>query len=57
MEMGTGGIRRQYKYVKNRKKCISILAELNCCSADDIKAILGLGGKSNAKAGGHKRAT
>lgn len=42
MEMEVGEIRRQYKHAKNRKKCISILAELNCCSKDDIKAILGM---------------
>lgn len=42
MEMEIGEIRRQYKYAKDRKKCISILAELNDCSKDDIKEILGL---------------
>lgn len=50
MEMGTGEIKRQYKYAKNRKKCIAILAELNCCSADEIKAILGLRDASGRKA-------
>lgn len=49
MEMGIGEIRRQYKYAKNKKKCISILAELNCCSKDDIKAILGLTENKNVK--------
>lgn len=47
MEMDTGEIRRQYKYAKDRKKCISILADLNCCSKDDIKAILGLNEKNS----------
>lgn len=42
MEMGTGEIRREYKYTKDRRKCISILTDLNCCSKDDIKEILGL---------------
>lgn len=49
MEMGIGEIRRQYKYAKDRKKCISILAELNCCSKDDIKTIIGLNEKQNLK--------
>lgn len=49
MEMGIGEIRRQYKYAKDRKKCISILAELNCCSEDDIKTIIGLNEKQNLK--------
>jgi len=47
MEMGIEEIKRQYKYAKDRKKCISILAELNCCSKDDIKAIIGLAEKKN----------
>ncbi len=42
MEMSEWEIRRQYKYAKNRKRCVSILAELNDCSKDDIKVILGL---------------
>lgn len=40
MEMSAGEIRRHYKYAKDRKKCIYILAELNCCSTDRIKEIL-----------------
>lgn len=49
MEMEIGEIRRQYKYAKDRKKCISILAELNCCSKDEIKTILGLNGEHRTK--------
>lgn len=33
-------IRREYKYAKNKKKCISILAELNNCSIDRIIEIV-----------------
>ena len=40
MEMGIGEIRRQYKYAKDRKKCISILADLNCCSTGEILEIV-----------------
>lgn len=40
MEMGIGEIRRQYKYAKDRKKCISILADLNCCSTGRILEIV-----------------
>ncbi len=49
MEMSTGEIKRQYKYAKDKKKCVSILAELNCCSVDTIKDILGLNKKSGTK--------
>lgn len=40
MEMGIREIRRQYKYAKDKKKCISILAELNCCSTEKILEII-----------------
>ena len=40
MLMDIGEIRRQYKYAKDKKKCISILAELNCCSTGDILKIV-----------------
>lgn len=42
MEMEVGEIRRQYKYAKDKKKCISILADLNCCSVNNIKSVLKL---------------
>lgn len=42
MQMDIGEIRRQYKYAKNKKKCVSILAELNCCSKKEIFDILNL---------------
>lgn len=42
MLMDVGEIRRQYKYAKNKKKCVSILAELNCCGKEKIEQILGL---------------
>lgn len=50
METGIGEIKRQYKCAKDKKKCISILAELNCCSTDRIKDILGLCEKASTKA-------
>ena len=40
MMMDVGEIQRQYKYAKDRKKCVSILAELNCCSKEDIWRIV-----------------
>ena len=49
MEMDAGEIRMQYRYAKDRKKYISILEELNDCSRDDIKAVLGLGEKNKCK--------
>lgn len=57
MEMGIEEIRMQYKYAKDRKKCISILADLNCCSKDDIKEIIGLSERPNTKAREDQRIT
>lgn len=42
MTMDKGEIVREYKYAKNQRKMISILADLNCCSKDEIREILGL---------------
>lgn len=42
MIMEKGEILREYKYAKNQRKMISILADLNCCSKDEIREILGL---------------
>lgn len=40
MLMDAGEIRRQYKCARNKKKCISILAELNGCSTGRIIEIV-----------------
>ncbi len=40
--MDIGEIRRQYKYAKDKNKCVSILADLNCCGTDKILSILQL---------------
>ena len=40
MQMSDEEIRREYKAAKYKKKQIGILAQLNCCSADEIKAIV-----------------
>ncbi|WP_297642780.1 hypothetical protein [uncultured Bacteroides sp.] len=40
MIMDIGEIRRQYKYAKDRKKCVDILADLNCCSTGEILEIV-----------------
>jgi len=40
MIMDIGEIRRQYKYAKDRKKCIAILADLNDCSTGEILEIV-----------------
>ena len=40
MIMDIGEIRRQYKYAKDRKKCVAILADLNDCSTGRILEIV-----------------
>ena len=40
MIMDIGEIRRQYKYAKDRKKCVDILADLNYCSTGEILNIV-----------------
>ena len=42
MQMTEGEIRRNYGAAKNKKEQISILADLNACSTDHIKRILGI---------------
>ena len=40
MIMDTGYIQRQYKYAKNKRKCVAILADLNDCSTEKILGIV-----------------
>lgn len=42
MYMTDGEIRRDYAEAKNKNMQIGILADLNCCTKDRIKEILGL---------------
>lgn len=42
MQMTEGEIRRDYAGAKNKSMQIGILADLNCCTKDRIKEILGL---------------
>ncbi len=51
MLMDTGEIRRQYKYAKDKKKCISILAELNACGTDRIIEIIHAGSEKESASG------
>lgn len=47
MQMGNDEIRVRYKYAKNKKQMISILADMNCCSKNAIMGIVGENQKSN----------
>ncbi len=42
MQMTEGEIRRRYGAAKNKKEQIGILADLNACSTEHIKHILGI---------------
>lgn len=42
MYMTEGEIRRDYAGAKNKSMQIGILADLNCCTKDRIREILGL---------------
>lgn len=42
-------IRQNYKEAKSKKKQIGILADLNQCSKEEIKRILGVGEKKNGR--------
>ena len=44
MEMAAHEIVRSYKEAKDKKKQVSILAQLNLCTPEDIKKILVEGG-------------
>ena len=47
MQMGNDEIRIRYKYAKDKKKMIPILSDLNLCSKDIIKEIVGENPKSS----------
>lgn len=49
MIMDKGEIVREYKSAKDQKQMISILADLNCCSKEIIKDIIGIKGKKKVK--------
>ncbi len=40
MQMSENEIRRSYRESKSKRKQITILAELNCCTTDEIKKII-----------------
>lgn len=42
-------IRQNYKEAKSKKKQIKILADLNVCTKEEIKRILGVGEKKNGR--------
>ena len=44
MQMTNGEIVASYRQAKNKKEQVKILAELNCCTQDEIKKILLEGG-------------
>lgn len=47
MQMTDNEIKRQYKEAKNKKQQIGILADLNCCSKEEIESILGITKEDN----------
>lgn len=47
--MDKGEIIREYKSAKDQKQMISILADLNCCSKENIKDIIEIKGKKKVK--------
>lgn len=51
MIMSPGEIRMQYKHAKDRKKCVSILAELNECDKSKIMDIISAGDGSGGAGG------
>ena len=42
MQMTVGEIQRNYSQAKNKSQQIGILADLNCCSREDIEKIVGV---------------
>lgn len=55
MQMSESEIRRNYKEAKNKKQQISILADLNCCSKEDIENVLGIGNEDKEPPGDMSR--
>lgn len=55
MQMSEGEIKRRYKEAKNQKQQIGILADLNCCSKEEIESILGIAQEDNKPPGDMSR--
>ena len=55
MQMTDNEIKRQYKEAKNKKQQIGILADLNCCSKEEIESILGIAQEDNKPPGDMSR--
>lgn len=51
MQMSESEIKRRYKEAKNQKQQIGILADLNCCSKEEIESILGITKEDNKPPG------
>lgn len=49
MQMTNVEIRKMYREFKNKKEQIKILAELNCCTVEEIKEILSETPRLNAE--------
>ena len=49
MQMSVGEIKRSYDEAKNKKTQISILAELNCCTKEEIAKIIDAENKRREK--------
>lgn len=55
MQMSESEIKRRYKEAKNQKQQIGILADLNCCSKEEIESILGIAKEDNKPPGDMSR--
>ena len=55
MQMSESEIKRRYKEAKNQKQQIAILADLNCCSKEEIESILGIAKEDNKPPGDMSR--
>lgn len=55
MQMSESEIKRRYKEAKNQKQQIGILADLNCCSKEEIESILGITKEDNKPPGDMSR--
>lgn len=49
MQMTVGEIKRNYDQAKNKSRQIGILADLNCCSREDIEKILAVESSRTSK--------
>lgn len=57
MYMSVGEIKKNYYEAKNKKRQIVILADLNCCSKEEIEKILGVEKKRESKTSRNDLAT